>query len=364
MHASGIICEYNPFHNGHKHHIEQTRKLTNCDVLVCVMSGNFVQRGEPAIVDKWIRTKTALQQGVDLVIELPIAFATQSAKQFAQGAVTSLSLAQVKDIVFGSEINDLTTLLKIATIDSSKFRDFMQDGVSPTRAYEAIYGVMNPNDILGINYLQALKDTNIQPYTIKRTNAYHDETIHSSIASASAIRKAIKDKQDISMLTCIANELSSACTLDVFYPLIKSLLLTLPVTYLQTLFLMDEGIEAHLIKCAKDCDNFDAFLQKATTKRYSTSKIRRTLLHLIFQTTKEEMNTLPPLEHIRVLGFNSIGKQYLKYLKEKDVTIASRFNQIPLVYRNMEMKATQLYNLYGPCKDVITKELQGMVYLP
>lgn len=364
MHATGIICEYNPFHNGHQHHILQTRQITNCDVLVCVMSGNFVQRGEPAVIDKWTRTKSALQHGVDLVIELPFPFATQSAKQFAQGAIASLALANVSDFVFGSETNDIEVLQKLANIDASNYRDLMQDGLSPTRAYELIYGNVNANDILGINYLQVAKKYTLKAYSIKRTNQYHDETISSTIASATAIRKAIHQHQSIERVTCMHDVLDSTYAFEHYYPYLQSLLLSMSPEDLKTIFLMDEGIEMHLIKCAKVCDTLDNFLQMATTKRYSTSRIRRTLLHLLNQTKKTDIDTLPPLQHIRVLGFNEIGKKYLKSIKCEELIIASRFNQIPLPFRNMEMKATQLYGLVGNRKELVAREIASPVYLP
>lgn len=363
MHITGIICEYNPFHNGHRYHIEQTRKVTGCDVLICVMSGNFVQRGEPAIIDKWARTKAALEHHVDLVVELPFAYATQSAANFALGAVHTLHVAKVADIVFGSEINDVDMLSKLAHLDTSKYQDLMQEGLSPSKAYEMIYGAMNANDILGINYIKAMDAYDIRPYTIRRTNDYHDTSITSPIASATAIRQAVLAKEDVHHATCMAKQLDDTHTLAHYYPYLQYLLLSQSPIYLRTLFLMDEGIEQHLIKQARMYDDFASFLHGATCRRYSASRIRRTLLHLLHQTTKQEIDALPLPSHIRVLGFNDVGKQYLKQLKQDDVMIASRFNQIPLAYRNMEMKAAQIYGLLDQRKEMVEKEMQPPVYL-
>lgn len=367
MHVTGIITEYNPFHNGHRYHIEQTRKLTNCDVLVCVMSSNFVQRGEPAICDKWTRAKTAIQNGCDLVLELPFPFATQSAKQFAQGAVKTLALAGVKNIVFGSEINDIETLKKICAIDESQYKDLMKEGLSPVKAYETIYGTMNANDILGINYIKALQETSIIPLSIKRTNDYHEDIMDGSIASATAIRHAFYQHKDVHQVTCMYDQLQDVHQLKNYYPLIQNLLLTLDTTYLASLFLMDEGIEHQLRKHAQQYQNFDQFLNACVSKRYTASKIRRTLVHLLNQTTKDEMNKLSGVSHIRVLAFNATGKKYLKQLKESDVIIASRFNQMPLDYRKMELKATQVY-AYPLAEDkkqaMMESEVQSPIYLP
>lgn len=366
MHITGIITEYNPFHNGHRYHIEQTRKLTQCDVLICVMSPNFVQRGEPAICDKWKRAQTAIQNGCDIVLELPFAYATQSATQFAQGAVKSLQLAGVQEIVFGSEINDIQTLKRISEIDGSMYRDLMQDGLSPVKAYETIYGAMNANDILGLSYIQAMRNTDIKPLSIKRTTNYHETSIHDTIASATAIRSSFLQHQDVHHVTCMADELSNDYEMKNYYPMIQNLLLTLSPTYLSSLFLMDEGIEHHLIKQARVCHNYDDFLSACTSKRYTASKIRRTLCHLMNQTTKEDINTLPELTHIRVLAFNHLGKSYLKEIK-KDTLIASRFNQIPEKYRKMELKATRVYAYpldENKKRAIMESELRSPIYLP
>lgn len=362
MHATGIICEYNPFHYGHAYHIKKAREATGCEVIVCAMSGNFVQRGEPAIIDKWERTKTALQHGVDLVIELPFAFATQSAEPFAQGGVDILRLAGVKEIVFGSETNDLETLKKLAAIDSASYRDLMKDGLSCARAYEMIYGKCNPNDMLGINYIKAMKPYDITPICIQRTNRYNDETLSDGFASASALRHGLAKQEDVSAYTpmCLSYELR---TLAQDYPYLQRLLLTLPADYLQTIFLMDEGLQHHLKAQAARCDDLSSFLSACTSKRYPTSRIRRCLLHLLLQTQKADIDTLPPISYLRVLGFTATGRRYLKELKEKEVMIASRINQVPLPYRRMELKAAQMYGRGDHRKSMVEKELQAPIRL-
>lgn len=365
MHITGIIAEYNPFHNGHQYHIEQTRKLTNCDILVCVMSSNFVQRGEPAVCNKWERAKAAIIGGCDIVIELPFIYATQSATQFAAGAIACLKQAQVQDIVFGSETNDIDMLQTLCKIDAEKYKDLMKEGLSPVKAYEIIYGNMNANDILGINYVKELQDSNIKPYTIKRTNAYHNEVIDSNIASATAIRKALYKNEDIYSVTPMAHMLTTDFDFSRYYPYIRTLLLTQTPEYLASLFMMDEGIEHQLIKNARKCSNLQDFLTLSTSKRYTTSRIKRTLVHLMNQTSKQQVNTLPRIDYIRVLAFNSAGKQYLKSIKEQ-TKIASRFNQIPSAYRTMELRATQVY-AFPLAEDekqlMMHSELQPPIYL-
>lgn len=363
MIVTGIITEYNPFHNGHLYHIHKTKELTGCDLLICVMSGNFVQRGEPAIYDKWKRAECAIANGCDIVIELPFAYATQSASQFAKGAIDCLTLAKCNNFVFGSEIDDLNMLKKIVSLPLDMFKDILKEGCSPVKAYEMIYGQFNSNDILGINYLKACADKPIIPYTIKRTNAYFDKNLDSEIASASAIRNAMKENKDISKFTPMHN-LPIQNDFERYYDTIRTLLLTLDGNYLKTLFLMDEGIEQHLIKQAKIAEDFHTFMNLAVCKRYTKAKIQRTLLHLLLQTTKQIINELPEPDYIRILAFNSKGKEYLKTLKGK-VKIASRFNQIPLEYRKLELKASQVYamGLDGKEREAFMKsELQPPIY--
>lgn len=365
MKITGIICEYNPFHYGHKHHIEETKKLTGCDVLICVMSGNFVQRGEPAITNKWDRARCALEQGCDIVIELPYPMVMQSAQYFAKGAVDLLALAGVDTIVFGSETNDIEILKKIADIDSNQYRDLMKDGLSVVKAYEIIYGTLNANDILGINYIKACKEHNITPLCIKRTNHYHEENVNqTSFSSATAIRNAIYSGNNVESFTPM-KQLDHSFQLKNYYPLIQHLLFTLSPETLASIFLMDEGIEKLMIEKAKKHMDFDSFLEACISKRYTKSKIRRTLIHLLTHTTKETMNNLPQCNYLRILGFNDNGRTYMHQLKKEGIEIASRFSQIPLTYRQMELKAAQTiaYVLNDTKEDYINMELQSPIML-
>lgn len=359
MKAAGIICEYNPFHNGHIYHIQQTKAITGCDVLICVMSGNFVQRGEPAIVDKRKRCYAALTHGVDLVLELPFPFATQSAAFFAKGAVRTLALAQVSNIVFGSESNDLYALSKLADLELNQFSDLTKEGMSSAKAYEILYGRQQPNDILAINYIREMKQYGITPKCIKRTNDYHDASLGSEFASATALRNALLQDKDLSRYTPMQIRKDEIHTLDEYYPYLQGLLFSLPREYLASLLLMDEGIEQHFIIHAKQCSTMAEFLAAATTKRYSTSRIRRTLIQLLHQVTKQSIDSLPPLTHLRVLGFNETGRSYLKLLKQQEnITIASRINQIPLPYRKLELTSAHMYGLLHPKQKLSEKELQ------
>ncbi len=363
MNICGIICEYNPFHNGHIHHINEIKKQFQPDLIICVMSSNFVQRGEPAIVDKWERTKIALQHGVDLVIELPFIYSVQSANYFAQASVHLLHLANVNTIVFGSESNSIKQLQHLATKDTSHFKNHLKQGLSSAQAYSKIYGDLPPNDILGINYIKYATPLQIDTKTILRTNAYHDTTLQSGHSSASAIRHAIANQLEYTKHTPML-ALQSTHLMKHYYPSIQFLLYTLPPAYLSQLFLMDEGIEHRLIKFAKQTDDYDHFLNLCISKRYTKARIQRTLIHLLNQTTKQSVNDLSLPNYLRILGFNQKGQKHIKSLVKQEVCIASKFNQIPQPYKEMEWKATSVY--YQVVEDRIQhihSELQKPIFI-
>lgn len=365
MNACGIIVEYNPFHNGHIYHIQKAKEVSNCDLIIAVISGNFVQRGERAVVDKWQRASAALSHGVDLVIELPFIYSTQSAMHFAEGAVTLLDLAKVQSLVFGSESNNLEELKMIASlsINPDHLKESMKSGISFPKAYGLWANEYQPNDILGIAYCRALKNKDILPFSIQRTTAYHQTDFEGNIASATAIRHALFQNQDIKNVCPMDLSLSDQITLKDYWPLIRTLLLTRSSSELSALFLFDEGIENHFKKQADLCLDYDELLNNLITKRYTRSRIQRTLLQLLMNNTKKEVHDLPPLDFIRPLAFNDKGREYLKELKGSGVKIASRFNKIPLPYRRMEYKAAVLYSCLSKNPTEQTKkEIQGPIY--
>ncbi len=367
MKACGIITEYNPFHNGHKHHIEEAKRVSNCDVLVAVMSGNFVQRGEMAIIDKFRRAKAAIENGVDIIIELPYSCVTQSAEIFANSAVTLLNIAKVDSIVFGSESNDLQNLKQIASMNFKV--DYLKEALNMGEGYAKAYSLgsatMQANDILGVAYLKALQNTNIKPYCIKRTTHYHDENLNKGISSATAIRKAYFNKENIENDCAMVIDEPSV-NWSQFFLTLKILFTTLDKKYLQNIFLFNEGIENHLANKIKESHSWDEFIKKSTTKRYTKARIQRTCVHLLNQITKDEVKKLPPLNTIRVLAFNTNGQKYLKQLKKCDIHIASSFAQVPKEYREMELKTTLLYSSFmnqADQKKLLELEIGGALRL-
>lgn len=341
MIVTGIIVEYNPLHNGHIKHIQYAREKTNCDVLVAVMSGNFVQRGEPAIVDKFERTKEALLQHVDLVIELPFVCVNQSATVFANSAVELLKLAQCDYIVFGSEINDLEVLTTYANLNVNidNVKTLMSDGTSYPRAYSLLSQQFSPNDILGVAYLKALKGSNIKPIIIERNNEGNIP-----IASATNVRKYVfKDDQVFKSYTPMKSLDDNPHFINNLFPMIKMKLMTSSPAHLKTLGLFAEGIENNLIKQASKSYNFEDFISRCISRRYTRARISRTLMFMLADVTQEEIDTLSPLQQLKVLGFNEAGQAHMRALIDEDIKVITKFKHLNKQYRDIELRSTAVY---------------------
>ena len=369
MNACGIIAEYNPFHRGHAYQIEKTRELTGCDVVVAVMSGNWVQRGEPAIIDKWMRAETAVKHGVDLVLELPFPYAVQAASGFARGGVKILQNAGVSSLSFGSECGNLENLQEIADspVSPDHLRQSMAEGISFPRAYSLLTREMGPNDILATAYLKELKNTSVRPVVLQRTSAYNDTELK-DVASALAIRKALQEHRDIGN-TAFEKELlehSFHNYLSLYYPYLRIFLTMTNRDTLCQYFLVSEGIEKLLIQQAELNDTFEGFLSGCVNARYTRSRIQRTLVHILCQVTKQEIQELPEYDVLRVLAFNDQGRQYLEQLKKKEVKIVSKYARNPLSWRNIELRSTHLYTSVMPEEKRVylnKREIQGPVFV-
>lgn len=325
--VAGIICEYNPFHNGHKYQIDKTRADTGCEYVVCAMSGSMVQRGDVAVYDKWSRCRSAIAGGADLVIELPAYYVLQSAQNFAHGGVELLTGLGVVDILsFGSESGDTEALDKTANAlvsESDDFRRALEKALSsgmgyPAAVQEALAYVVKeplmPNDILAVNYLTAIKKMNspLMPYVLKRNVPYHGETASDeSNASATAIRGMICRGEDYSdYVPC----LNKAPTYDIHnvQNLVLGYMRLCKPQNLKDITGMEDGLENRLISCAKAASDLDEFFASAVSKRYTAHRIRRVVLSSL-------MNMTPgrKLDYIRVLGFNGKGRELLAEIKKK-----------------------------------------------
>lgn len=377
MSTIGIICEYNPFHNGHIYHLQKVKEMFPESLIVLVMSGNFTQRGIPSVIDKWNKTEIALKYGIDLVIELPFVFATQGADIFAKGAISILKEMQVDYLVFGSESNDIESLKKMADISinnleyQKKIKKYLKEGINyPTALSKALEEFSNstittPNDLLGLSYIKEVmkQQANIVPISIQRTNDYHSTDLD-SISSATGIREALSHNKDIKGYVPIeVNELTKKRIFlqeDYFSYLKFKIQTTEDLSIFQT---VDEGIEARIKKCINDAISWEDLVKKIKTKRYTYNKINRMLIHILCNFTKEKANSWQEIEYIRILGFSKDGQTYLNKIK-KDIklpiiTTFSKGNSDMLKY---EQVITSIYASILPEKEkniLIKQEYQN-----
>ena len=384
----GIVSEYNPFHNGHLHHLEVSKQLTNTDFTVAVMSGNFVQRGDTSIVDKWTKAEMAIKSGVDLVIELPTVYAISSAENFADGAVKILnSLGVVDYISFGSEIGEISPLNDVASILYREPKEFqslilaqLKSGLSYPKAREIalsqFFGnskkysevLNNPNNILAVEYLKALKRhrSQIKPLTIKRDYSdYNSTKVKNGIASATAIREMIKNNKNVHYVVPYETyELLDECIqngnvipdLSVFEKEIIYTLRKLTLSEIANLPDVSEGLENKIKMAANSCNTLPELIENIKSKRYTQTRIQRILLYALLNISQKDINASKRVTpYIRVLGFNKHGKRIISAIaaanpKLKIIVSVKKFmedcNNSTL--RNMMSKdifATNVYSL-------------------
>lgn len=399
MKTYGIICEYNPFHNGHIYQIEETRKQ-GATHIVAIMSGNYVQRGDVAMIDKFARAKSAVANGVDLVIEMPVVYSLASANFFARAGVMMLgALGCVDGISFGSECGDMELLKNaaMASINASKpekIKPLVEQGMSfPQAIQQAIaleYGPIiasvfdSPNNTLAVEYLKAIKLLNLEfeTYTVKRKGAEHDSPSPSEgIASASLIRQMIEDGEDISPYVPketaeLAKEYEEKELLAYFDNLERELLYVLRSMIPPTIAEcpdVDPGLANFIFRAGIDARSIDEFLEITGTKRYTTAKIRRVLLNLYIGAKASDLMMMPP--YGRILAFNEKGSEILKASKEKaeENKLAIPFDtslkdiielKRPPINRfaDISNRATNLYGLASrtvrPCAEDFTAKIE------
>lgn len=379
MQAVGIVVEYNPFHNGHFHHVTEAKRTTKSDVAVAVMSGQFLQRGEPALVDKWYRTKMALQSGVDVVIELPYIFSTAQATLFASGAVQLLEAMQCKHLAFGSEQGTITPFLNTYEIIHTNqdlynriIKEQVQQGKSYPQAlfiaYEqltqqapnAYIDLAQPNNILGYHYVEALKQLEcaMQPATIQRIAAgYHDAIDTSSqIASATGIRQALFGGQNLQEMAQFL-PLASREQLQIwqhthgqfsswesFWPLLKYAILRHTPMQLKQYADVSEGLENSLLKHAAASDSYAEFMNALKSKRYTWTRLQRMLTHIYTGITKEQLHQTQAPSYIRILGMTKQGQAYISTIKKSlTLPLISRVAAISDPVLAIDLHATQMY---------------------
>lgn len=350
MNIIGIICEYNPFHNGHLYHIRKIKEKYPDSLIVLALNGYFTERGTISVLSKEDKIKIALDNHIDIVVELPFVYGTQSSDIFAYNSIKLLNEFKIDHLIFGSESNDIELLKKVVDIQlndptyNDKVKAYLNNGDNyPTAMKKALNlpGISSPNDLLGISYIKAIMEINpsIIPETIKRTSDYLDITSDDDIISATNIREKMRNGEPIdkylpsSTIPYIHN-----ITNDKLFNLLKFKILT--DKDLSIYLDVDEGIEYRLLKYVNESHNFDELISNVKTKRYTYNKINRMLIHIIAGLTKKD-NQNCQLDYMKILGFSKKGQDYLNKVK-KSFTLSTVPNKDSLIY-TYELKAAYLY---------------------
>ena len=376
MKAIGIIAEYNPFHNGHLYHLEKVKEMYPDYTIILVMNGNFTERGEVTIIDKWKRCDIALELGVDLVRELPFSFATQSADFYAYGAITILEKLGVEKVVFGSESDNIHDLKLIAEtqLNNDEFDKLVKVycklgnnyPTSLSKALEDLVGkkVTTPNDLLGISYIKTILKNNykIIPETIKRTNDYHDKELNNTFSSATSIRESLKQDNSIKDQVPIntLKRLNNLHYMDMYFNILKYKIIT--EDNLEKYQTVETGMNKKLKEVISNVNTYDELIKSLKSKKDTYNKISRMLLHILCNFTKEDAEAFKEIKYIRILGFNKTGKEYLNNIKkELDVPIISKITREKDPMLEFEINTTKIYDLIYN-EGLFTKEYQNHLY--
>lgn len=365
MKVAGFVAEFNPFHNGHKYLIDQIRK-DGFDFIIAAMSPNFVMRGEPAIFDKFKRTKIALSNGIDLVLEIPTIYSIQSADVYASKGIEILKLSGVTDLYFGSESNDLNALTEIASLyESDEYKKYLKEYLDCGSSFnqsskQAILKINSkykdilnsPNDLLGIEYIKAIKKNNydIKIHLVKRiSTGYYDEIKDdTSIQSSTALRKALMDN-NYSHFSYKVDEFQKHVNID-YFELIKFKIISSTKEELSEILMVNDGFENRL-KSIKRFVDYDTLVEDLMSKRDRKTKINRILMAVLLSIKKDEIKER--LDYVRVLGFNSKGQNLLKEIKDNTIFITQIKRDLnDAVYREIDF--TKIYSL--PYNEELYKE--------
>lgn len=389
MKAVGLVTEYNPFHNGHLYHLNKAMELTGADISVAVMSGDFVQRGEPAVLDKYTRTSMALNSGVNLVVELPVNYAVSSAESFAAGALKVLDYVKADSIAFGSESGDIERLSKLAHIlcdnEDTLYKEiskYTANGISYAAARQKVVEKLtdkdtaamltSSNNILAVEYLKAIIKNNyaIKPHTVQRQgDSYNDTDIKSEYASATALRKNLKADNISEYIPVKAGLILSSNTNYIYPDDITEALFTrlldilFASSYDKNVFIenvmqypdVNKEIAGRLYKSAMDMitrtvqqmseseDNgafsFGSLCEHIKTKEVPLSRIKRALVRITLGLDKKHMEKYSNAPYIRVLGFDKKGQEYLSYIRK---TV-----EVPLITKTADYKEMLLDDIHA-----------------
>lgn len=368
----GIIAEYNPFHNGHQYHLQQSLKMSGAEICIAVVSGNFTQRGEPALLDKWTRAETAVRNGVNLVVEMPFLFACNNAGYFARGGVEILENLGCDFISFGSESGNIALLQEISRgieAHRSELEEAVKEGVKkgltyPKARHEAAMALLGeevsevlstPNNLLALEYLRFIKSA--QPITVKRQGSgYHELTANDDMASATGIRKMLTGGENISrFVSGITREILTESSgrfadEDKLFPLLREKILLSSSEELNQIFGAEEGLGNKMKANVRYWKNMDELIEGLKSKRYTRTRITRLLAMTLLGVQREDVKNAR--NYIRVLAFDEKGSQYLKEIKKSESC------KLPIL-TNINKEA----ELYPEIKEMLEKDiLAGDIY--
>ncbi len=374
-----VICEYNPFHNGHAYQLKALQEQLACDGTICLMSGSFVQRGEPAMFNKWARSEMALACGADLVLELPALYSLQSAEGFASGAVSLLSSLGFEGYLgFGSETGNLGLLqsaaeISVSTAFQNELKEQLKNGISYPKAYgellskflqEVDSSNIQSNDILGIEYCKALRRirSKLQPVALMRKGREHDSLLpKDEYLSATGIRNRLQAGQDIESYVplmvhqIIKREISAGRGLITPEPLgflLSYVLQHADRNRLAHISGISEGLEGRLIEAGRACQSFDEIVQAAKTKRYPQTRIQRALINILLEITKEDEGLKP--SYARILGIGEKGAAILRFLQKT--------TEIPFINKASDAKFDSIESERLFSIDCAATDLHALIY--
>lgn len=368
----GIIAEYNPFHNGHIYQIKKIKENYPNSIIIVCTSSSFTQRGELSILNKWEKTKVSLLNGVDIVIELPYVYSTQSSDTFAKYGVSLLEKFHINYLCFGSESNDTTKLLDAAKTQinniefDNKVKFYMKEGYNyPTSLNNALkelinYDIKEPNDLLAISYIKEIinNNYNIEVFNIKRTNSYHDLGLDNKIVSASNIRNKLLENKNIkdNVPKETYDILKNKSLENKYFEFLKYKIIS--ETDLEKYVDVDEGLNVRIKKYINKSKSLDELIMNIKTKRYTYNRISRMLNHILCSFTKEENDKIKKLEYIRILGFTENGREYLNEIKDSiELPILNKYDTKKYKALEIEKRVTDIYsNIYN---NIIDQEIKN-----
>ena len=369
MERIGIICEYNPFHNGHIYHIEKIKEMFPKSSIVLVLSGNFTERGEISILDKWDKTMIALNHGVDLVVELPLPYSIESADTFSSGAIRILSYLNCTKLVFGVETDDINMFYNLANIQidnpgyNSIVKEYMDLGYNyPTSMSKALEDlsectINTANDLLALSYVKEIikQESCMEPVCIKRSDDYYK--------SASLIRESLNTFQSISQYvpedTYELLRNYDPTYMNRYFNYLKFRIIT-EIDELDKYMDVEEGIESRIKKSILKSNNYDELIENVKTKRYTKSRLNRMFIHILLNYKKEDSKILKNIDYIRVLGFTKNGTKIIKEVRlEGLIPLITNYSDISSPTMDFILRSTFIYNQIMNHDDNI-KELKSV----